>query len=62
MQSCLEVCSFSNESIYDQSWLTLDPDPNRLFMILSKLPWHADTLLQMAEYYRHREGRLISDY
>ncbi|KAL5488434.1 hypothetical protein ACEPAI_6552 [Sanghuangporus weigelae] len=30
-------------------------DPERLYRILSKLPWHADTLLQISEVYRHRE-------
>lgn len=33
-------------------------DPEQLWKILSKLPWHADTLLQMSEVYRHREGNV----
>ncbi|EJD00754.1 DUF654-domain-containing protein [Fomitiporia mediterranea MF3/22] len=33
----------------------LSGDPERLYRILSKLPWHADTLLQISEIYRHRE-------
>ncbi|KAH8115679.1 DUF654-domain-containing protein [Phellopilus nigrolimitatus] len=38
-------------------------DPERFYRILSKLPWHADTLLQMSEVYRHREEHSSSvDY
>ncbi|KAI5117523.1 hypothetical protein M0805_009531 [Coniferiporia weirii] len=38
-------------------------DPDRFYRILSKLPWHADTLLQMSEVYRHREEHASSvDY
>jgi hypothetical protein len=31
-------------------------DPQGLFDLLGIFPWHADTLLQIAEVYRHREG------
>lgn len=31
-------------------------DPQALFDVLRMLPWHADTLLQISEVYRHREG------
>lgn len=31
-------------------------DPEAFWEILRKLPWHADTLLQLSEVYRHREG------
>lgn len=31
-------------------------DPEQFWRILSNLPWHADTLLQVSEVYRHREG------
>lgn len=31
-------------------------DPEALWDVLKKLPWHADNLLQLAEIYRHREG------
>lgn len=34
-------------------------DPEQFWRILTKLPWHADTLLQMSEVYRHQEGELI---
>ncbi|KAF8622426.1 hypothetical protein AX15_007010 [Amanita polypyramis BW_CC] len=30
-------------------------DPQGFWDLLGKLPWHADTLLQVAEVYRHRE-------
>ncbi|KAF8623167.1 hypothetical protein AX17_007523 [Amanita inopinata Kibby_2008] len=30
-------------------------DPQGFWNLLGKLPWHADTLLQVAEIYRHRE-------
>ncbi|KAF9448395.1 DUF654-domain-containing protein [Macrolepiota fuliginosa MF-IS2] len=30
-------------------------DPQGFYDLLRKLPWHADTLLQLAEVYRHRE-------
>ncbi|PFH47324.1 hypothetical protein AMATHDRAFT_67935 [Amanita thiersii Skay4041] len=30
-------------------------DPQGFWNMLGKLPWHADTLLQLAEIYRHRE-------
>ncbi|EIN04337.1 DUF654-domain-containing protein [Punctularia strigosozonata HHB-11173 SS5] len=30
-------------------------DPENFWRLLSKLPWHADTLLQLAEAYRYRE-------
>ncbi|KAG1740292.1 transcriptional repressor TCF25-domain-containing protein [Suillus lakei] len=30
-------------------------DPEALWRVLQKLPWHGDTLLQLAEVYRHRE-------
>ncbi|OAX36036.1 DUF654-domain-containing protein [Rhizopogon vinicolor AM-OR11-026] len=30
-------------------------DPEALWRVLQKLPWHADTLLQLSEVYRHRE-------
>lgn len=31
-------------------------DPQGFWDLLGKLPWHADTLQQVAEVYRHREG------
>ncbi|TDL17622.1 DUF654-domain-containing protein, partial [Rickenella mellea] len=38
-------------------------DPEQFWRILSKLPWHADTLLQMSEVFRHREEHAQSvDY
>ncbi|KAG9309798.1 transcriptional repressor TCF25-domain-containing protein [Chiua virens] len=30
-------------------------DPETLWRVLQRMPWHADTLLQLAEVYRHRE-------
>lgn len=35
------------------------PDPQGFWNLLEKLPWHADTLLQVAEVHRHREGIVI---
>ena len=32
-------------------------DPDAFWTILGKLPWHADTLLQLSEVYRYREGK-----
>lgn len=32
-------------------------DPEVFWRLLQKLPWHADTLLQLSEVYRHREGQ-----
>lgn len=32
------------------------PDPEGFYAILQHVPWHADTLLQLAELYSHREG------
>jgi Transcriptional repressor TCF25 len=34
-------------------------DPEAFWDLLTKLPWHADTLLQLSEVYRHREGMLL---
>jgi hypothetical protein len=31
-------------------------DPEGFWTLVQTLPWHADTLLQLAEVYRHREG------
>ncbi|KAF7329293.1 hypothetical protein MKEN_00190300 [Mycena kentingensis (nom. inval.)] len=31
-------------------------DPNGFYSLLQQFPWHGDTLLQLAEVYRHREG------
>ena len=31
-------------------------DPEGFYAILQKVPWHADTILQLAELYSHREG------
>ncbi|KAG1817527.1 transcriptional repressor TCF25-domain-containing protein [Suillus subaureus] len=33
----------------------LSGDPEALWKVLQKLPWHGDTLLQLAEVYRHQE-------
>lgn len=35
----------------------LELDPQGFWDLLGALPWHADTLLQISEVYRHREGR-----
>jgi len=35
-------------------------DPQGLFNQLRQFPWHADTLLQIAEVYRHREGENLT--
>lgn len=35
-----------------------DVDPETLWRVLQRMPWHGDTLLQLAEVYRHREGML----
>lgn len=40
--------------------LRLSVDPENFWRILSKLPYHADTLLQLAEAYRYREGNITS--
>jgi len=32
-------------------------DPDGFWDLLGKLPWHADTLLQLSEVFRHREGK-----
>ena len=37
---------------------TFGVDPETLWRVLQRMPWHADTLLQLAEVYRHREGPL----
>lgn len=31
-------------------------DPTNMIKLLQQYPWHADTLLQVSEYYKHREG------
>lgn len=36
-------------------------DPEGFFSILRQVPWHADTLLQLAELYSHREGSYFYD-
>ncbi|THU96206.1 hypothetical protein K435DRAFT_828939 [Dendrothele bispora CBS 962.96] len=33
----------------------LSGDPNGFYVLLRQAPWHADTLLQLAEVFRHRE-------
>jgi hypothetical protein len=35
-------------------------DPNGFYTLLQKFPWHGDTLLQLAEVFRHREGSSLS--
>ena len=37
-------------------YLTLLLDPQGFWDLLGKSPWHADTLLQVSEVYRHRDG------
>ena len=34
----------------------LSKDPQGFWDLLGTLPWHADTILQVSEVYRHREG------
>jgi len=34
-------------------------DPQGFWDLLGTLPWHADTLLQISEVYRHRDGECI---
>ena len=36
----------------------LSGDPQGFWDLLGTSPWHADTLLQVSEVYRHREGKL----
>jgi len=31
-------------------------DPDAFWLLIQKLSWHADTVLQLSEVYRHREG------
>ena len=33
-----------------------ETDPQGFWDLLGALPWHADTLLQISEVYRHRDG------
>lgn len=33
-----------------------ETDPQGFWDLLGVLPWHADTLLQISEVYRHRDG------
>ncbi|KAJ6615494.1 transcriptional repressor TCF25-domain-containing protein [Mycena sp. CBHHK59/15] len=35
--------------------IVLSGDPNGFYGLLQKFPWHGDTLLQLAEVFRHRE-------
>ncbi|KAJ7250423.1 transcriptional repressor TCF25-domain-containing protein [Mycena rebaudengoi] len=35
--------------------VVLSGDPNGFYGLLQKFPWHGDTLLQLAEVFRHRE-------
>ena len=35
-------------------------DPQGFYDIIRQAPWHADTLLQLSELYRHREGSYSS--
>ena len=42
--------------------LTSYADPEQIWSIVGILPWHADTLLQMSEVYRHREGLRSLEY
>jgi len=37
-------------------------DPQGFYDLLQKLPWQADTLLQLSEVYRHREGVLVPSF
>ena len=41
-------------------------DPNHLFAIWREVPWHVDTLMQLAEVYRQQDGealfRLVSKW
>ncbi|KAI6044588.1 transcriptional repressor TCF25-domain-containing protein [Pisolithus marmoratus] len=34
--------------------------PDAMWEVLHTLPWHADTLLQLGELYRHREGKCVT--
>jgi hypothetical protein len=36
----------------------LPVDPEGFWNVLGRMPWHADTLLQVSEVFRHREGTL----
>jgi hypothetical protein len=36
--------------------LTCFEDPQGFWDLLGTSPWHADTVLQVSEVYRHREG------
>ena len=38
------------------------PDPEGFYAILQHVPWHADTLLQLADVYSHREGLPFPPY
>jgi len=35
-------------------------DVDRFYGIMARLPWHADTLLQLSEVFRHQEGTFES--
>ena len=48
--------------VRNRSLLCLMPlslDPEGFYDILRQVPWHADTLLQLAELYSHREGQAL---
>lgn len=48
-----EVRIFAAENLHTDKC----EDPQFLFNLLYEMPWHADTLLQAAEVFRHREGK-----
>lgn len=48
---------FSSRFDRDLHLIVRPPDPEGFYAILQHVPWHADTLLQLAELYSHREGQ-----
>ncbi|KAF8522449.1 DUF654-domain-containing protein [Hysterangium stoloniferum] len=40
---------------YEYLQYVMGGDPQLFYNLMHEMPWHADTLLQMAEVYRHRE-------
>jgi hypothetical protein len=39
--------------------LSRTSDPQGFWALINYLSWHADTLLQLAEIYRHQEGKIL---
>ncbi|KIJ38688.1 hypothetical protein M422DRAFT_75928 [Sphaerobolus stellatus SS14] len=51
----VEVSPRYKDATYEYLQCVMGGDPQFFYNLMYEMPWHADTLLQLAEVYRHRE-------